>query len=307
MLLLARGGEGGQGNTRFATSVNKVPYLAEEGMSGEARRMVLELRMLAEVGLVGMPNSGKSLLLQQISNATPAVEAYPFTTQVPVLGVVEWDWRQALVVELPGIGSGASQGKGIGTAFLRHLWRVRLIVHLVDGSVADPITALREVNEEIWQYEPTFMDRPQLVVVTKVDLPSVRERLSALRKQLAPFGLARHFVSANTGEGVRELVAHIHKLLQEIPPVPSVPPREVEARPSELRHHHPAVSREGDVFVVSSPRAERLVRLPDLRQFQVRLQLRSELAKLGVVKALEEAGVQPGDWVRIGRTELQWE
>ncbi|MFC1935953.1 Obg family GTPase CgtA, partial [Chloroflexota bacterium] len=225
----------------------------------------------------------------------------------PVLGVVRQGWSNYTVVEVPGIVLDAHRGRGLGISFLRHLWRVRLVIHLLDGSGQDPVTALREVDAEVGQYDPILLQRPQIVVVNKVDLPSVQEHLPVLRKRLAPYGLARHFISVLTGSGVDDLVTHVHELLEGLPPAPEVRAQEAIMVVSTPRFHQPAVTRDGSVFVVSSPRAERLVQLPDLRQFQVRLQLRTELAKLGVVKALEAAGVQPGDRVRIGVKELRWE
>ena len=211
------------------------------------------------------------------------------------------------MVELPGIVAGSNLGKGLGTAFLQHLWRARVLLHLVDGTAEDPVAALHEVNHEVGQYGPAFLERPQIVVVNKVDLPEVQERVPELRRRLARFGLARHFVSALTGEGVENLVGHVRELLERLPPVPGATPEIAPVVVPTPSASHPSVTREGGVFVLSSPKAERLVRLPDLRQFQVRLQLREELKRLGVVSALEDAGVQQGDRVRIGQVELRWE
>ena len=306
--VVARGGQGGHGNVRFATSKNKTPGLAEEGMPGEEREVVLELRLPVDVALVGLPNAGKSQLLGQVSKARPTVAEYPYSTTQPVQAMVERGWKQVSVVELPGIVNGAAEGKGLGNSFLRHLWRARAILHLVDGSVKDPVATVKEVNAELGEYNPSFLEKPQIVVVNKVDLPDVEERLPSLRRKLASFGESRHFISALTGHGVEEMLNHVQELLDQRPPQLIEPPPAtlpvVEPKPSYVR---PTATRDGDVFVVSSSQAERLVRLPDLRRFQVRLQLREELARLGVVKALEDAGVQRGDRVRIGAVELKWE
>jgi len=219
-LFIAGGGEGGHGNTHFASSTMKEPLIAEEGMPGEALDIVLELRLLADVALIGQPNAGKSQLLGAVSAARPAVAEYPFTTQQPELASVKNGWSRFTMVELPGIVASSHQGKGLGTAFLQHLWRARVLIHLVDGAAEDPVAALQEVNNEVGQYEPAFLERPQIVVVNKVDLPDVQERVPELRRRLARYGLARHFVSALTGEGVENLVGHVRELLERLPPVP---------------------------------------------------------------------------------------
>ncbi|MFH1141608.1 MAG: GTPase ObgE [Chloroflexota bacterium] len=306
--IAARGGHGGSGNTRFATATNRTPWLAEEGLPGELKEIVLELRMKIDVGIIGMPNAGKSQLLRVISKARPEVASYPFTTTQPVPGVVMHGWKEFVIAELPGILPGANQGNSLGHSFLRHLWRARAVVHLVDGSVEDLEATITGVNAEVGSFEVSFLQKPQLIVVNKIDLPEVRARIPVLRQQLASYGMARHFISAQTREGVEELVVRLFKLLEETPPAPSpLPPPVVvpvfyQAHPAE-----PRVVRDGQVFVVLSPQAERLVRLPDLRRFQARLQLRRQLVRMGVTRALEEAGVQPGDTVRIGVVEMKWE
>jgi len=306
-LKVVSGGEGGRGNVRFASATVKVPRIAEEGAIGEEAQVFLELRLLVEAVLIGPPNTGKSLLMQRIATAAPAVSDYPFTTMQPVLGSVQQGWRAITLAELPGLTLGASLGKGLGNSFLRHASRARLLIYLLDGAVENPVGALREVIAEVGHYEAALLEKPQLVVVNKVDLPHVRMQLPALRKCLAAYGLERIFISALTGEGLEQLVTHVHELMEGLPTAPPARPPEPGSIQPTPRQNRLEVSREGAVFVVSSPRAERLVHLPDLREFQVRLQLRRELTKLGVVKALDETGVQPGDWVRIGRAEFQWE
>lgn len=303
---VAGGGEGGWGNTRFASSINKSPLLAEEGTEGEARSYFLELRLLADAAVVGQPNAGKSLLLQRISRARPTVADYPFTTIRPERAVVEHGWGGFTVLELPGVVSSASAGKGLGVGFLRHLWRPRLQIMLIDGTAEDPLAQIQEVNREIEAYDAEFVERGQVIVVNKIDTPEAQAQLPGLKRRLAGVGLARHFISALTGEGVEELVSHLQKLLQQAPPIEQVP-REAFTVVPKRRSRRAVVSRIDGVFVVSSREAERLVRVPDLRVFRVRLQLRRELARLGVVRALEEAGVEPGDRVRIGVVELPWE
>ena len=306
--VIARGGEGGHGNVRFATSRNKTPGLAEEGLLGEEREVILELRLPVDVSLVGLPNAGKSQLLGLVSKARPTVAEYPYTTTQPVQAIVERGWKQVSVVELPGIAKGAAEGKGLGNSFLRHLWRAGVILHLVDGTAKNPVAAVKEVQAELGRCNPAFLEKPRIIVINKVDHPDVENRLPSLRRKLASFGESRHFISALTGKGVEELLDHVQELLDQRPPFSSEPsPATVPVVEPKPRFVRPTATRDGDVFVVSSSQAERLVRLPDLRRFRVRLQLREELARLGVVKALDDAGVQRGDRVRIGAVELKWE
>ncbi|MSQ22187.1 MAG: GTPase ObgE, partial [Dehalococcoidia bacterium] len=308
VIVAARGGHGGSGNKRFATPTNRTPWLAEAGLPGELKELVLELRMKIDVGMIGMPNAGKSQLLQKISKARPEVAGYPFTTTEPAPGVVTREWKSFVIAELPGILPGANQGNSLGRSFLRHLWRAKVIVHLLDGSVEDPSATITGVNTEVAAFESSFLQKPQVIVVNKIDLPAVRARIPVLRRRLARYGVSMHFISAETGEGVEELVEQILQLLEETPPEPNpLPPPAVVRLLRQSRSAEPQVVRDGLVFVVLSPKAERMVRLADLRRFQARLQLRQMLTRLGIAKALEEAGVQPGDTVRIGVVEMKWE
>ena len=304
--VIAKGGKGGRGNVHFASPTNQTPLIAEEGEVGETRDLELELRMMVDAALIGQPNVGKSLLIRQVSNARPIVGDYSFTTTQPVPAVVERGWESFTFMELPGLIERKGQGTDRISSYLRHLWRARVLVHLLDGSIEDPMGAINEVNTALRQYNPAFLEKPQIVVVNKIDMPHVRERIPDLQKLLASTGVARYFISAQTGEGVEDLLAYGHKLLHQLPPVVEEEANKVPPPVARVASTVPVVTREGEVFVVSSAQAARLVRLPDLRRFQVWLQLREELAKVGVVTALAEAGIQPGDQVRIGVKEFQW-
>ncbi len=307
-LLVARSGRGGRGNAHFATSVNQVPLLAEEGEKGEEKVTLLELRLLADVGVIGIPNAGKSTLLSVISRAKPKIAEYPFTTTEPVLGVVERGWRSFVALEIPGLLEGAHRGVGLGLEFLRHARRTRLLIHLLDGFETDVVGNMHAVNRELSLYDESLGTRPQVLAVNKVDLTGVRDQIPELRRELAPSGVSLHFISAVTGEGIEGLLTKVWELLADLPPErPSTPGEVPVLRPKAQPRLRASVAKRGGVYVVSSPRAERLVGLADLRRFQARLQLRQELAKLGVVKALEEAGVEPGDPVKIGEVEIRWE
>ncbi len=306
--LIAKGGGGGRGNARFATSVNKTPFLAETGEDGERRDVTIELNLMIDVAIIGRPNVGKSQLVRDLSGARVKVADYDFTTQEPARAVVESGWDTYSVAELPGIVRGANQGKGLGGGFIKHMRRARVFLHVLDGARGSLAADFSEVCDEICLYDPALPEVPQLVVVNKVDLPEVRGRYEEAQAELAHAGVGRHFVSALTGEGVKDLATGLYDLLMTQPAKPSLEKEEGPATISpKPRNRLPRVSKEGDVFVVSSPQAERLVVLPDLRQFRARVQLRAELGRLGVIKALEAAGVRRDDTVRIGSREMQWE
>ena len=306
-LLAARGGSGGRGNVHFASSTNKTPLIAETGEKGEQRKYALELQAIADIAVVGKPNSGKSALLKSTTGAAPEVADYPFTTREPVIGVAEHNWDAFPIIELPGILRGASRGQGLGNGFLRHLWRPRLHVYLLAGWSEDVIGDLKDLREEVGIHDPGMLERPYVVVVSGTDLPEVAQDVQALRKKLSSYGMARYFVSSRSGEGIDDLRAGLHKLLGQVPLVPRRQPEGLPLVAPSSRTGRPSVVKEGETFVVSSPPAERLVVLPDLRQFRARLQLREELSRLGVLRVLEQAGVKHGDTVRIGTREFQWE
>ena len=306
-LLVAKGGAGGRGNVHFATSTNQAPVLAQEGEAGEERTVLLELRLIADVGLVGVPNAGKSTLLSRISNAKPQVADYPFTTKDPVLGVVQQGWKSFVAIEIPGLLEGAHTGIGLGLEFLRHARRTRLLIHVVDGSAEDPAADVRAVNQELRLYDESLGARPQILVVNKGDLPEVQARVPDLRESLLPEGGPVHIISAVTGEGVAQLLTQVQALLENLPKNPPEPPGEPPVLRPQPREARISVVKKEDGYVVTAPKVERLVGVADLRQFRARLQLRQELAKLGVVRALEEAGVEKGDYVRIGEVEIRWE
>jgi GTP-binding protein len=210
-VVVARGGRGGRGNARFATPTHRAPRRAEPGEPGEERWLEVELRLLADAGLVGLPNAGKSTLLRRVSSARPRVGAYPFTTTDPVLGAVELpDGRSFVLADLPGLIEGASRGAGLGHAFLRHIARTRVLVHVVDVAAdEDVVGRYRVVRRELELYDPRLAERPALVALNKVDLPEGRARLGAARAALAAEGIAAWPVSGETGEGVDALLAAI--------------------------------------------------------------------------------------------------
>jgi GTP-binding protein len=212
-LVAAKGGRGGRGNARFATSIRQVPRFAEPGERGEQRRLQLELKLLADVGLVGHPNVGKSTLLGRVSAARPRVADYPFTTLIPHLGVVSYgEFKTFVMADIPGLIAGAHRGSGLGSRFLRHIERTRLLVHLLDISAdpqADPWRRYEEINDELRKFHPSLLEKPQLAVLNKIDLPTVRERTAQIRDAFRRRGVELLAISAATGEGVDEMVQEI--------------------------------------------------------------------------------------------------
>lgn len=306
-LLAADGGKGGRGNVKFVSSTNKVPLLAEGGEDGGERELYLAYWPLVDVGLVSLPNAGKSQLLQAISRAFPLVAEYPFSTREPVIGVVSAGWAIYTAIESPSLCDGAHEGKGLGNEFLACMMRAKLLLLLVDGMAEDPAADVATLRRELRLYDETLGSKAYAVAVTKIDLPEVAERMLDLRHVLQESGLGLYFISSVTGEGLDALKTSLGELLKMLPP--GVAPVEPPLPGKRLRDlaPEPLVAKDGDVFVVTSPRLERIVEVADLRVFQARLQFRREMDKLGVLEALTEAGVHSGDAVRIGNAELEWE
>ena len=308
-VLVAEGGRGGRGNRRFVGSTNRVPLLAEAGEEGQEVHLRLRLKLLADVGVVGRPNAGKSSLLTAISAARPRVAAHPFTTTEPVLAVVEGEEHRFIAAEVPGLIEGAHRGVGLGFRFLRHAERTRLLVHLVDGTSADVRADLEQVNGELEAYNPDLASRPQIVAVNKVDLPEVRSRIEELRRELGSAAGPIAFVSALTGEGTAALVERVAAALGPVAERPRRRQRvEVEViEPERFRPRRPRIEREGKERVrVHWTPLERIVDRVDLQDSRVIAQLRREMTRMGVVRMLESFGLVPGETVCIGGSELEW-
>lgn len=324
--LVARGGKGGWGNTRYVSSTNQEPVLAQTGEPGEYVVLFLELKLLADVGLLARPNAGKSTLISHCSAAKPKVADYPFTTVEPVLGVVSTRGRDFVMMEVPGLIEGAHQGVGLGHQFLRHAERARLLVHLIDGLSDDPAGDFRMINEELRQFSPELAEKPQLLAVNKVDVTEVRELRDVLEEVLrealeesgTPWaGVGRgngpppiFFISAATGEGIDDLLGYIVERLDALPKSePMITPEaEPEAAPAAPVTRRPPLGFYMDrgVYVVESEQLERLSAQADLRDYRVMLQLWREMNRLGIARKLAEAGIEPGDTIRIGRAEMEW-
>ncbi len=303
-VMVARGGRGGYGNTRFATPVNQAPRIAQKGEVGDEASLILELKLIADVGIIGHPSVGKSTLLAAASAARPKIAAYPFTTTEPILGVVDVGHNSFVLAEIPGLIEGAHRGLGLGHDFLRHAERTRVLIHLLDGSSANPRADMDQINKELAMFNPVLASKRQLVAVNKIDLPEVLERIPELKKELGN-GEAPLFISAATTEGVSQLMTKACEMLDSI-----AAPQPVEAitvfRP-QPRKERVTVSMEGEVFVVSSSRAEKLIARMDVQNPEARAYIRNQFTRIGVTKALNNAGVKLGDMVRFGKVEMKWE
>jgi GTPase len=306
-LVAARGGIGGWGNARFATSVHQAPRIAQRGQRGEEVRLRLDLKLLADVGVVGLPNAGKSTLLTQISAARPKIDSYAFTTLEPSLGVVDVGWDRFVVADIPGLIEGAHTGAGLGLDFLRHIERTRLAIHLLDGSSDDPWRDMDVVNAELREYAEALAARPQIVVVNKIDIPPVRDTIAELTEQAAARDIEPHFISAATGEGVQDLMlvvgARLKDLREEAPaptaeePLPILRPQEKGIR----------VTRENGAFRVNGDRPVAFAEMMPLDSDEGRAELWRRFTRWGVVGALRRAGARTGDTVLLGDVELEME
>ncbi|MHB1133529.1 MAG: GTPase ObgE [Chloroflexota bacterium] len=307
-VMVARAGRGGLGNSHFATSTNQVPRIAQKGEPGEVRVLNLELKLIADVGIIGFPNAGKSTLLAAASKALPKIADYPFTTLVPNLGVVVLEYDTFVLADIPGLIEGAHEGKGLGHEFLRHIERTKVLIHVLDGGEEDPRSAYDKVNAELALFEPPLHDKPQLIALNKIDQPEVRERLPEVQKALSDLLWPVYPISAASGEGVQALLRRAHAELQTMRAAEAArapAPGEVVLRPQPVAGSL-AVTREGAAWRVRGSRLERLVVMADLENEEsLRLLLR-HVNRSGTPLALHRAGAQAGDMVRIGELEVRW-
>ncbi len=319
-VMVARGGRGGLGNTHFATATHQAPREAQKGEPGEERWITLELRLIADVGLVGYPNAGKSTLLSVVTAAQPKIADYPFTTLSPNLGVVvvgqpgSRDEIDFVLADIPGLIEGAAQGVGLGHEFLRHIDRTRLLIHMLDGASLerDPWQDFQTINQELREYDERLAARPQIVVLNKMDLPEAQERWPALKAKAEAAGYPVFAISAAAHQGTDELMQYTVRRLHEIRQ------EEAERAASEINTDMTGpvlrplpddaftVTKEKGVYVVRGKRVGRLVSMTDLENEEGMDRLQVTMAKMGVTKALEEAGVKVGDVVRFGKVELYW-
>ena len=307
---IARGGRGGLGNVHFATATHRTPRHAQKGEPGEERWLRLELRLIADLGLVGLPNAGKSTLLAALTAARPKIAAYPFTTLEPNLGVLELgdaEDRRPTIADVPGLIEGASAGAGLGHAFLRHVERTRVLVHLVDGAARDPEWDHGVIREELRLHDAALLEKPFVVVFNKIDLPAAREAWPAFAAARRAEGLACLPTSADTGEGLTALRDTLAGLLPDAAGMAAEPePSGVVVHRLDAAGEGYTLHREGDAFRVRGKRIERIAVQTNFDVEESAERFQHDLARLGIDDALRRAGVEAGDTVRIGGVEFEW-
>lgn len=304
---LARGGRGGKGNAAFRSSRHQAPRLAENGEPGESRWLALELKLVAEVGIIGVPNAGKSTLISRISAAKPEIADYPFTTTVPHLGVAEIDHRQRVFVDVPGLVGGAHKGTGLGIEFLRHVERTRVLLHLLDGAAEDLLAELRMVERELQLYSPALLLRPRIVVLNKMDLPQAQAREAEVAAYCARRKLPFHAVSAATGRQVQPLLYAVDGILRELPHDAAAAPREMpEIVPQGADRAFTIEQLGPGAWRVRSPGLERAAQMTNWDYFESAMRFQHMVTTWGVRDALQHQGVKEGDTVFMGALELIW-
>jgi len=311
--VIAKGGRGGRGNMRFATPANPAPEISEKGEPGEERYIVLELKVMADVGLAGFPSVGKSTLLSTVSKAKPKIAAYHFTTITPNLGVVEvGDGRSFVMADLPGLIEGAHQGAGLGHQFLRHIDRTRVIVHVVDMAGTegrDPYEDWLKINKELEQYNIKLMERPQIIAANKMDIPEAEKNLKEFQKKIED-QYPVFAISAATGEGIQELLYAIADTLDQIPAQLMV--EEVEEEERKVYKMKPkkekefTIRKENETYVLESEKIEKLFKMTDFNQYEGAQRFARILRKMGVEEELRKMGAKNGDSVRIADYEFEF-
>lgn len=316
-VVVARGGRGGRGNIRFATPNNPAPELAENGEEGQERYVVMELKVMADIGLVGFPSVGKSTLLSVVSAAQPKIGAYHFTTITPNLGVVDvGDGRSFVMADLPGLIEGAHEGVGLGHEFLRHVERTRVIIHVVDMSGSegrDPFEDWQKINEEIRLYNPVLAERPQIVAANKMDMPDSEDNLEAFREQVKEVrpDLEIMPISSLTRQGIQELLYRAAAILEAIPDEPAI---EEVAETAERKVYKFdkkddnafTITRDNEMYVVNSERIERMLKRMQMNSHDAILKLGRTLRHMGVDEELRRRGATEGTIVRIGDFEFEF-
>lgn len=304
-ITVCEGGRGGRGNKKFANARNKAPRIAEKGEPAEERYLRLELKIIADVGLIGVPNAGKSTFLSVVTNAKPKIAPYPFTTLHPNLGVFQFDYEHSIIIaDIPGIIEGAHQGVGLGHEFLRHIQRTRILIHLLDGLSEDPISDFTQINSELALFDPDLANKPQIVVFNKIDLPIVKEKWPSIRKELLRKNYETFAISALTQENIKQVLNRTQQVLAELPKEEikhDVPTFRVPEDPRSF-----SITKLKDDWKVSGESIERAAHMTYWEYGQSVRRFQRILQKLGIDEALREAGIKQGDTVIIAGHELEW-
>lgn len=311
--VILKGGRGGQGNMHYATPTMQAPKYAQPGQSGQELWVQLELKVIADVGLVGFPNVGKSTLLSRVSNARPKIANYHFTTLNPHLGVVDIDGGKGFVMaDIPGLIEGASEGIGLGHDFLRHIERTRVLVHVVDAASTegrDPLEDIRAINKELEAYNPDLMKRPQIIAANKTDVIYAEDEdpVAKLKAEFEPKGIKVYPISAVSGQGVRELLYAVYDLLQTVDSTPVIFEKEFD--PSMMIDEtlpYTVEKNEEGIYVVEGPRIEKMLGYTNLESEKGFLFFQKFLKGNGILEELEKAGIEEGDTVRMYGLEFDY-
>ena len=309
--LILRGGRGGKGNSNFATATRQAPRFAQDGEDGEEKELILELKLLADVGLIGFPNVGKSTLLSIVTDAKPKIADYHFTTLDPNLGVVKKGYGDSFVIaDIPGIIEGASEGVGLGIQFLRHIERTRLLLHVIDVSGSEgrnPVEDFYTINEELKKYSQKLSERKQIIVANKIDSMQDESLYNNLEKLAKEKGLEIFKISAATNVGIKELMNHVSQVLKTLPKENLVEIKD-EEKVYTLEDEEPfTINKEGNNYIIDGPAVEKLMKRVNLNDNESMYYFHKMLDELGVSQKLKEMGIKDGDNVTIAGWELEWE
>ena len=308
--LILSGGRGGKGNSHFATSTRQAPRFAQGGEKGEEKELILELKMLADVGLIGFPNVGKSTFLSVVTDATPKIADYHFTTLEPNLGVVKSDYGDSFVIaDIPGIIEGASEGTGLGLKFLRHIERTRLLLHVIDVSGIEgrnPVEDFKTINEELKKYSEKLSKRKQIIVANKIDIMQDESLLNDLEKMAKEKYIEIFKISGATGEGVKELLNRVTEVLKVLPKEDLVDVEDIKKVYTLKDEDEFTITKDKDMYIVDGPAVQRIMRKVNLEDNESMYYFQKCLRELGVNEKLKEAGVKEGDTVKVVDWELEW-
>lgn len=308
--VIAKGGKGGKGNQHFATPTRQVPNFAKSGEPGEERWVLLELKLLADVGLIGYPNVGKSTILSRVSAARPKIADYHFTTIEPNLGVVSLDIGESFVIaDIPGLIEGAHQGIGLGHEFLKHVERTKLLIHVVDIAAIegrDPLEDFEVINRELKEYNPTLAERPQVVAANKIDITGAMERFEEFRKVIEAKGFKVFPISAASGKGMKELMSHVGEMLKQIPETVLVTEAEEEVIYTAEEEEPFEIRKEGDVYIVEGNWIRKVVGSTNIDSYESLQYFQRAIKRKGVIDALENMGINEGDTVKMYDLEFEY-
>ena len=308
------GGQGGYGNVKYTSSTNQFPVIAQNGEQGLEMNVKLELKVLADVGIIGAPNAGKSSLISFLTAAKPKIANYPFTTLEPVLGILDYRDVDMVIVDIPGLIEGAHEGIGLGHDFLRHIERCKVLIHLVDASEENPKKVFQNINTELELFSNEIKNKPQIIVFNKIDLDEVQVLQDDIVENMKSITNEIYFISAISGEGISEMMDKVIMTFEDFKLTQSYEVDNTSISDENIPIFQPLPKRRGisvyieeEVYVVDSPGVERIATRIDYEDWMARMQFYKHLKTTGVVKALEDAGIKSGDTVRIGEVEWDWD